>query len=80
MKIKILIYYLYKGIFVLIGILLLPLIYEMFKYTFKDNWLDSIIGLILFLIMLGALVALGYSVNVLIEFFNPKNNDKDTSK
>ncbi len=74
---KKILYYLWKGIFVIISILLLPIVWEYVCYNFKNNG-NSLTHIcvtsIFMLIIVGIIIAVGYYSNQLIELFNPKNN------
>ena len=78
-KIETLMYYLFKGILFVMGLLCLPLLYKMCRETFKQDLYDICIQSILILAMIACLVGIGYIGNNLIEFLNPKN-DENTPK
>jgi len=73
---KTILYYLWKGIFIIISILMLPIIWDYAVYNFKRNS-SSIshicVTSIFMLIIVGLIIAVGYYSNQLIELFNPKN-------
>jgi hypothetical protein len=73
---KTILYYLWKGIFIIISILILPIIWDYAVYNFKRNS-SSIshicVTSIFMLVIIGLVTIAGYSFNKMIELFKPKN-------
>lgn len=69
-------YYLWKGIFIIISICTLPIVWNYIKDSFAKNGnsiLSFCVTSIFMLIIIGLFALIGWSLNELIECFNPKN-------
>ncbi len=69
-------YYLWKGIFIIISICTPPIVWSYIKESFIKNGnsiLSFCVTSIFMLIIIGLLALLGWAFNELIECFNPEN-------
>jgi hypothetical protein len=80
---KKILYYLWKGIFIIISILILPIIWDYVVYNFKRNSSSishTCLTSIFMLVIIGLVMILGYLFNKIIESFKPKNKKKHGKK
>lgn len=73
---KNILYYLWKGIFIIVTICLIPIVglfvkdsYEKVSYSVENFCVVTIV----MVIIIGLIILTGYYFNQLIEIFNPKN-------